>query len=180
MATGDQDRARKRIQSIQIGERLVGDLCPCYLIAEIGINHNGDPDLGMDLIRAAHIAGADAVKFQTWITEEIITHSVPMPEYQKNVPGVSNAQFDLIARYELSRDDLRDLAGYAREIGIEFLSTPEGPTCIGWLEDLDVPAYRDRVTGSRQSSRPEASLRPRGSPSLFLPVWPPWRRWRKR
>lgn len=132
----------KRIHTVQIGERLVGDLCPCYLIAEIGINHNGDPDMGMDLIRAAYNAGADAVKFQTWITEEIITHSVPMPEYQKNVPGGSGTQFDLIARYELSRDDLRNLAGYAREMGIEFLSTPEGPTCIGWLEELNVPAYK--------------------------------------
>ncbi|MCZ7401012.1 MAG: N-acetylneuraminate synthase family protein, partial [Candidatus Methanoperedens sp.] len=65
------------MKKVKIGDRLIGEGEPTFIIAEAGVNHNGDIKLAKKLIDAASDAGADAVKFQTWVTEEIITREVP-------------------------------------------------------------------------------------------------------
>ena len=73
----------------------------CLIIAEAGVNHNGNLDLALQLCDAAKIAGADIVKFQTWKTENIITKRVAQAEYQKENTGIEETQFQMLKRLEL-------------------------------------------------------------------------------
>jgi len=127
---------------VKIGDRFVGDGYPCYIIAEAGVNHNGDIELAKKLVKAAKDTGADAVKFQTWITEEVMVKNLEKPEYQKVVGDDEETQFDMIKRLELNFDETKEIATYAKKIGIVFLSTPEGKRCTDLLEEIGVPAYK--------------------------------------
>src|SRR5215471_3043023 len=124
---------------ITIGPREVGDGHPCFIIAEAGINHNGDAALAAELIDAAAEAGADAIKFQTHFPEHEMLRAGVTAAY------VGESLFDLLTRTALSHDDhvlLRDLA--ARK-GIAFMSTPFSREAADFLETIGVPAYK---TGS--------------------------------
>lgn len=108
---------------------------PVYIIAEAGVNHNGNVDLARQLIDAAKTAGADAVKFQTFKTENIITHGASMAEYQKDNLGSDISQFQMIKRLELSYSDFASLKAYAEMTGIDFLSTPDDEESLDFLSD---------------------------------------------
>ena len=111
-----------------------------YIIAEAGVNHNGKVELARALIDAAKRAGADAVKFQTFKTEKILTRNASMAEYQKNNVGTGETQFEMIKALELSYADFAGLQAYARSIGIDFLSTPDDEDSLDFLVDeLDMP-----------------------------------------
>jgi len=127
---------------IKIGKRLVGEGEPCYIIAEAGVNHNRDVELAKKLVKAAKDAGADAVKFQTWITEEVMVKDVAKPEYQKETTGDEETQFDMVKKLELTFDETREVAEYAKKIGMTFLSTPEGKRCTDLLDDMGVQAFK--------------------------------------
>lgn len=107
-----------------------------YLIAEGGVNHNGDLHLAYQLIDAAKQSGADAVKFQTFKTENLLTRSAPLAEYQKKMGLVS--QFDMAKQLELSFDDFKKLKNYSEKAGITFLSTPDDEESLEFLNALDV------------------------------------------
>lgn len=111
----------------------------CIVIAEAGVNHNGDVSLALKLCDAAKKAGADVVKFQTWITEDIITHDVKQAEYQAKNTGVRESQFDMLKRLELSFDDFRTIKQYCDEIGIVFSSTADDRKSLDFLIDLGIP-----------------------------------------
>ncbi|WP_435627920.1 N-acetylneuraminate synthase [Candidatus Ferrigenium straubiae] len=111
-----------------------------FIIAEAGVNHNGDIGLAYQLIDAARKAGADAVKFQTFKTEKIVTRHADMADYQKENLAVSNSQFEMIKKLELSYDEFRELHTYCRRTGILFLSTPDEEDSLDFLADeLDIP-----------------------------------------
>ena len=110
-----------------------------YIIAEAGVNHNGQLDLAMQLCLAAKQAGADCVKFQTWQTEKIITRSVAQAEYQADNTGRTESQFDMLKRLELSYDEFRSIRAYCDEIGIQFASTADEPDSLDFLLTLDIP-----------------------------------------
>jgi N-acetylneuraminate synthase len=111
-----------------------------YIIAEAGVNHNGKVELARALIDAAKEAGADAVKFQTFKTEKILTRSASMAEYQKKNVGTGETQFEMIKALELSYADFANLQAYAKSIGIDFLSTPDDEDSLDFLVDeLDMP-----------------------------------------
>ena len=105
-----------------------------YIIAEAGVNHNGDISLAKKLIDAGKEAGVDCVKFQTWITEELITKDAPKAEYQLKNDG-EGSQFDMLKKLELSFDDFRELKKYSEEQGIDFLSTPDEKKSLDFLVD---------------------------------------------
>lgn len=130
------------ITRIRVGNVIIGEREPCYVIAEAGVNHNGDLTLAKKLIKAAKESGANAVKFQTWITEETITSEVLRPEYQREDGSNDDQQYTMIEELELSAEDFTKLAKYAESVGIDFLSTPEGKTCINLLCDIGVPAFK--------------------------------------
>lgn len=110
-----------------------------YIIAEAGVNHNGSVELAKQLCAAAKGAGADAVKFQTWITEKIITKNVKQAEYQAENTGNDQSQFDMLKSLELSYDDFREVKEYCDKIGIQFASTADEQDSLDFLIDLGIP-----------------------------------------
>lgn len=97
-----------------------------YIIAEAGVNHNGRLDLALQLCNAAKDAGADAVKFQTWKTEKIVTRNAELAVYQENnISDKTKSQFKMLKELELSYDNFEVVKNHCDEIGIQFLSTPD-------------------------------------------------------
>ncbi len=111
----------------------------CLIIAEAGVNHNGDVDLALKLCDAAKAAGADVVKFQTWKTEFLITGNVGMAEYQENNTGKSSSQFNMLKELELTYEDFEKIKAYCDNIGIVFASTADEPTSLDHLLDIGIP-----------------------------------------
>lgn len=112
----------------------------CYIIAEAGVNHNGDLKLAKNLINAAKDSEADAVKFQTFKTDEMVTKTAKKAEYQEN--SLKESQYDLIKKLELSDDDLRKLFQYATKKEITFLSSPFDFYSVDILDDIGVPIFK--------------------------------------
>jgi N,N'-diacetyllegionaminate synthase len=110
-----------------------------FIIAEAGVNHNGDLDTALRLVDAAIDSGCDAIKFQTWITEKVYctTRSVK-PNYQARTTDVSESEFKTIKRLELSFDDFRRIKDYCDVRGILFFSTPDELDSAKFLLDLNV------------------------------------------
>jgi N,N'-diacetyllegionaminate synthase len=130
-----------REATIAIGRRSIGGGNPCYVIAEVGVNHNGDRDLARKLVDAACDAGADAVKFQTFAAERLAARSAAKAEYQIRSTG-DESQLDMLRKLELSIADHRFLFRHARKRGIEFLSTPFDTQSADGLADLGVRAFK--------------------------------------
>jgi N-acetylneuraminate synthase len=95
-----------------------------FIIAEAGVNHNGSLDLAFQLVDEAVKADADAIKFQTFKTENLVTKTAKQAEYQEKNIGESTSQYDMLKRLELSYDDFKQLKQYCDEKNILFLSTP--------------------------------------------------------
>lgn len=113
-----------------------------YIIAEAGVNHNGDVKLAYQLCDAAKEAGVDAIKFQTWKTEKIVTKEAALAEYQKNNCPEQESQFDMLKRLELSYVEFEQLKAYCDKIGIQFLSTPDTVEDMDFLLGLGMPLLK--------------------------------------
>lgn len=111
----------------------------CLIITEAGINHNGRLELALQLCDAAKDAGADVIKFQTWKTEKIITHSVGQAEYQAVNTGRKESQFDMLKRLELPYEDFRKIKQHCDDIGIVFASTADEEESLDFLIDVGIP-----------------------------------------
>jgi N-acetylneuraminate synthase len=105
------------------------------IIAEAGVNHNGDIGRAMALVEAAAIAGSDAVKFQTFVPDEMISRFAPKAEYQKRTTGTAESQLDMVRTLQLSENDHRLLVRRCAELGIGFLSTPFDLPSLAFLTD---------------------------------------------
>ena len=125
-----------------IDDRTIGAGRACFVIAEAGVNHNGDRARALALVDAAADAGADAVKFQTFVAARLVTPDAPKAAYQIAATGNDESQFAMLARLELSTDDHRALIARSRERGIMFLSTPFDEACADLLQRLDVAAMK--------------------------------------
>ena len=113
-----------------------------FIIAEAGVNHNGDLELAKKLIDVAVAAGADAVKFQTFKAELLVTKTAPQADYQTRNIGKSESQFDMLKRLELPRPWHPVLQAYAKERGIMFLSTPFHEDDADFLESINIPMFK--------------------------------------
>ena len=130
-------------RALKIGDRLVGKGQPVFVIAEAGVNHNGSFDLALKLIDAASDAGADAVKFQTFRAEQVVTSAGKMADYQKRNIGKEDSQVEMLRRLELKEDWYPALIKRAKEKGIIFISTPHGGMeSVDLLQHYDVPAFK--------------------------------------
>ncbi len=127
---------------VGIGERSVGPGHPCLIIAEAGVNHDGDLGTARGLVDAAVAAGADAVKFQSFKAETLATAGAPKAAYQLEGTDPSESQRDMLRRLELGESQHRDLAAYCRERGILFLSSPFDEDSADMLARLNVPAFK--------------------------------------
>jgi N,N'-diacetyllegionaminate synthase len=130
------------IRPVAIGDRLVGPGHPCFVIAEAGVNHNGDLNLARRLVDAAVAAGADAIKFQTFSAERLVTRAAPKAEYQIRTTDAHESQFEMLERLELDAEAHLDLVRYCRGRGILFLSTPFDEESCDLLDSLGVPAFK--------------------------------------
>lgn len=129
------------MKAVKIGKRLVGEGHPTFIIAEAGVNHNGKIELAKKLVDIAVDAGADAVKFQTYKPEGIVTPQAGLADYAKKNIGKNIRQIDLLKSLELSYNDFEVLKSYCDKKEIIFLSTPHTFDAIDFLEEL-VPAYK--------------------------------------
>jgi len=112
-----------------------------FIIAEAGVNHNGKLELAKKLVDVAVEAGADAVKFQTFKAENLVSRSAGKAEYQEKTTGTTESQFEMIKRLQLSFEDFRKIKKYCDKKGIIFLSTPFDYESVDFLEKL-VPLYK--------------------------------------
>ncbi len=113
-----------------------------YVIAEAGVNHNGDLDLARALVDCAADAGADAVKFQTFDARMLATRAAPKASYQQRTTDSAESQLDMLRKLELPREWHWELLERARTRGIEFLSTAFDIGSLEFLEELDMPFYK--------------------------------------
>ncbi len=127
--------------TIRIGIKKVGTGQPCFIVAEAGVNHNGKLLLAKKLVDAAKTAGADAVKFQTFRSEKLVSARAPKAQYQKK-NSKSESQLEMIKKLELSFEAFARLSDYCRRKGILFLSTPFDEESADLLDSLGVPAFK--------------------------------------
>ncbi|GMU21267.1 MAG: sialic acid synthase [Phycisphaerae bacterium] len=125
----------------QIGSAAIGLGWPTYVIAEAGVNHDGEMNLARELVHAAAEANADAVKFQVFSANRLVTRNAPTAAYQKAAVE-AHTQHELLSRLELSWDDFAALAQYAGEQGIEFLATPFSVEDLRFLASMPVRALK--------------------------------------
>ncbi len=127
--------------TFEIAGRTVGIGQPAYVIAEAGVNHNCDVQLGYKLIETAGAAGADAIKFQSYTAGKISTRVAPRYWFEPKDPqGTQWDTFDKLDK--LSDRDFKSLLGHARHVGITAFSTPFDDEAVDFLASLDVPAYK--------------------------------------
>ena len=114
------------MKRIKIYDKTVGE--KCFVIAEAGVNHNGDVELAKKLVDIAAESGADAVKFQTFKTENLVTKT--------------SAQYKMLKKLELDYEEFKELYNYAKKKNIIFLSTPFDFESVNFLNELDIPAFK--------------------------------------
>jgi len=127
---------------ISVAGRIIGPGQPCFIIAEAGVNHNGDLDLARQLIRVAAEAGADAVKFQTFRADALVTADAPKADYQTRLTDSGESQYDMLRRLELSADAHRELMAYCRDHNVLFMSTPFDESGADFLAELGVTVFK--------------------------------------
>ncbi|WP_251963767.1 N-acetylneuraminate synthase [Salinibacter ruber] len=106
-----------------------------YVIAEAGVNHNGSMDLARDLIEVAAEAGVDAIKFQTFQTEEVVTNDASKADYQSETTDARESQADMLRNLELGLDQHEAITEYCEECDVQFLSTPADVDSAQFLVD---------------------------------------------
>ncbi|MFX0134331.1 MAG: N-acetylneuraminate synthase [Candidatus Hodarchaeota archaeon] len=130
------------MNQIFIDGKRIGIDSPIFLIAEAGINHNGDLKLAKKLIDIAARAKVDAIKFQTFIAEKLIVNLAPKADYQKVSNDDKETFYNMVKKFELNKEDFEDLKNYSIENNLIFLSSPFDETSVEWLEHLEIPAYK--------------------------------------
>ncbi len=130
------------IKPVEIKDFMIGPGNPCFIIAEAGVNHNGDMKLAHKLIDATAKAGVDAVKFQSFVTEDIVTPEAQKARYQVETTGQNGGQFAMLKSLELSKDQQKELKTHCDEAGILYLCTPYEERSADLLEAIGVSAYK--------------------------------------
>lgn len=130
------------MRKVKIGNRWVGDGESVFIVAEAGVNHNGDVGLAKKLVDAAKDAGADAVKFQVFKAEKVVIKKAEKAKYQKETTGSEESQYEMIKKLELTREDFKELADYANKRDIMFLASPFGKESVDLLDEIGVPAFK--------------------------------------
>lgn len=142
LAMAEAMAARAPVSPLSIGARAIGGGAPCFVIAEAGVNHNGDVALAHRLVDIAADAGADAVKFQTFDPAKLVAADAAKAEYQIANTGEEGSQAEMLRKLVLPREAHAALAAHARERGILFLSTPFDEGSADLLEALGMPAIK--------------------------------------
>ncbi|MFA8342836.1 MAG: N-acetylneuraminate synthase [Rhodothermaceae bacterium] len=129
------------MKQIKINNKIIGMNKKPYIIAEAGINHNGNIKIAKELIKQAKNIGADAVKFQSFTVECMMTKTAASAEHLDAGAGKEDV-YSFVKRISLSENEHRELFIYAKELEIEFISTPFSFKTVDWLEKLGVSCYK--------------------------------------
>lgn len=129
-------------QVIQIGKFTIANDQPCFVIAEAGVNHNGQLDLALELVRKAKSIGVACVKFQTFKADKVITPDAPKANYQLKVTDKEESQYEMLKKLELSLSDYHEIIALCKKLDIQFLSTPYNQEDAKFLNDLGVDAFK--------------------------------------
>jgi len=113
-----------------------------FIIAEAGVNHNGSLKMALQMIDVAAAAGADAVKFQTFRAEKLVTETAQKAAYQIKNTGSIESQFEMLKKLELSLDDHRELLAHSEDKKILFMSTPFDEESTDMLDDLGLKVFK--------------------------------------
>lgn len=130
------------MNEIALSQCRIGPGHPCFVIAEVGVNHNGDLEMARRLIDAAADARANAVKFQTFKAEMLVSHTASKAEYQTRAADGTESQFAMLKQLELTPEMHEALFAYCAERGILFLSTPFHEDDADYLARLGVPLFK--------------------------------------
>jgi N,N'-diacetyllegionaminate synthase len=126
---------------LAISGHQIGDGSPCFVIAEAGVNHNGDVELGEKLIEAAKSAGADAVKFQAFKAGRLASIGAKKATYQNKI-AKEDSQLEMLRKLELTDDEFRELSDHSRGMGVVFLSSAFDFESADLLDRLGVAAFK--------------------------------------
>lgn len=127
---------------MRIGDRSIEQGGPAFVIAEAGVNHNGDLETAKRLIDVAAGAGADAVKFQAFHAERLVTPSAPKLRNEPGADGPAETQLQMLQRLQLSEAQFEALKAHCRARQVMFLATPFDEESADLLDRLDVPAFK--------------------------------------
>src|SRR5208337_623031 len=140
MLSANNERASdSRIKEIKIGQKTVGEGHPCYVVAEIGINHNGDLDLAKRLISVAHVAGCDAVKFQKR-TVDVVYSPEELARPRESPFGTTNG--DLKRGLEFGVDEYREIDRYCREMKMQWFTSCWDEQSVDLIDQFNPPCYK--------------------------------------
>ena len=133
-------------KNINIGTYNIFDGGRTFIIAEAGVNHNGDIGLAKKMIDVAVEAGVDAVKFQTFKTDQLILKDIEKAPYQKKTTSTDENQYVMLKKLEMRREQTVELMKYCKSKNILFLSTPFEKTSLDELDELGVSAFKVAAT----------------------------------
>ncbi len=136
----------------KIGNKFLNKNNKAYIIAEIGVNHNGRLSIAKKLINQAVLAGADCVKFQTFNANNVATKNTKLATYQKKNKVKEKNQLDMLKKLELSKNDFENLFKYCKKKKIDFLSTPVNKEDVDFLDKIGVKAFK---MASMHASEPD-------------------------
>ena len=134
--------AMKENSTIQVDGKSIGIGNPCFIVAEAGVNHNGQMDLARQLIDQAKAVGADAVKFQIFVPDEIATKDAAKGAYQKETTGESESQYEMLTKLALTEEQFEELQDYSKEVGIIFYATPHDLASVDIFDRLNLPVIK--------------------------------------
>ena len=162
------NRCRETVSEVlvQVRGRSIGGRHPCFVIAEAGVNHDGDLQKARRLVRSAAEAGADAVKFQTFRAKDLVVEDAPKAAYQNGGTAPLGTQLDMLRALELRDEDYHVLVEEASRAGIVLLSSPFDEPSADLLKELGLPALKV-ASGELTNHRFLRYLAARGLP-LFL------------
>lgn len=133
-------------KEIMMGDRVISDNSSTFIVAEAGVNHNGDMALAKKMIDAAVEAGVDAVKFQAFKADKLILKNVKKAPYQRVTTSSNESQYDMLKRLEITQEQTQELMQYCREKRILFLSTPFEKESLDELDEMGVSGFKVAAT----------------------------------
>jgi N-acetylneuraminate synthase len=140
------DNKMKFNREIRISNRTIGDSEKVFVVAEAGVNHNGDMNIAKEMIDVAVESGVDAVKFQTFKADKLILKNIEKAPYQKITTSQSESQYEMLKRLEVTKEQTAELMDYCQKKNIIFLSTPFEKPSLDELDELGVPAFKIAAT----------------------------------